>query len=204
MSRALRAGTWLLLVVAVSIPIVVAAFSPLLEWREPIYIVAGFAGIIAMTLMVFQPLLIRGVLFNAQKRSAYIHRWVGTTLLVAIVLHVAGLWITSPPDVIDALLFVSATPFAVWGVTAMWSVFVTVALVAMRHKFRLKMRLWRLSHKALAVITVVTSALHAIQIDGTMETWSKYALCALIVFATLWAIFGSLVGARIGNPLLKK
>ena len=33
-------------------------------------------------------------------------------MAVAVVIHVAGLWITSPPDMIDALLFTSPTPFS--------------------------------------------------------------------------------------------
>lgn len=39
------------------VPIAVAAFSPLLEWRGPVYIAAGFAGILGMALILAQPLL---------------------------------------------------------------------------------------------------------------------------------------------------
>lgn len=184
------AGVWILLFAVVLLPVVAAALSPLLQWRDPIYIAAGFAGVMAMVLMVFQPLLIRGVLPGTKKHAALIHRWIGSALVVVVALHVLGLWITSPPDVIDALLFVSATSFSVWGVIAMWGVFGAAALVLMRRKFRLKMPLWRLIHKALAVVTVVTSTVHAVQIDGTMETFSKYGLCALVVLATAWAIGG--------------
>lgn len=182
---------WITLIGVVAIPVVAAGFSPLLEWREPIYIAAGFAGIIAMALTVFQPLLISGLLSHSAKNARQIHRWFGFALVLTIVVHVVGLWITSPPDVIDALLFVSATPFSVWGVIAMWSVFATATLALMRQKFRLKMNLWRLSHKLLALVTVAASTLHAIQIDGTMETWSKYGLCVLMVCATLWALASS-------------
>jgi hypothetical protein len=44
-------------------------------------------------------------------------------LVVAVVVHVGGLWITSPPDMIDALLLTSPTPFSAFGVIAMWAIF---------------------------------------------------------------------------------
>ena len=53
---------WALLAAAVFVPIAAAAASPLLEWRGPVYILAGFAGIIALGLMLVQPLLIAGYL----------------------------------------------------------------------------------------------------------------------------------------------
>ena len=43
--------SWIGLAIAVAVPIVAAAKSPLLEWREPVYIAAGFAGVIAMSLI---------------------------------------------------------------------------------------------------------------------------------------------------------
>ena len=43
---------WAVFVLAILIPLGVAATSPLLAWREPIYIVAGFAGVLAMGLLL--------------------------------------------------------------------------------------------------------------------------------------------------------
>lgn len=45
-----------------------------------------------------------------------------------MILHVVGLWVTSPPDVIDALLFWSPTPFSFCGVVAMWAVFASALM----------------------------------------------------------------------------
>ena len=53
---------WAALVAAVCVPMAFAVASPLLEWRGPIYILAGSAGIIALGLMLVQPLLIGGYL----------------------------------------------------------------------------------------------------------------------------------------------
>jgi predicted ferric reductase len=102
---------------------------------------------------------------------------------VAVVIHVGGLWITSPPDVIDALLFTSPTPFSAWGVIAMWSIFTVALLAALRR--RLRPRTWRIAHTLLAVVIVVGSVVHGILIEGTMETVSKAALCALVLAATI-------------------
>src|SRR6476619_7860414 len=97
---------WALLAAAVFVPIAAAAASPLLEWRGPVYILAGFAGIIALWLMLGQPLLIAGYLPGLSTyRGRRTHHWIGGTLVVAVVIHVGGLWITSPPDLMDGILF---------------------------------------------------------------------------------------------------
>src|SRR3954470_5846467 len=96
---------WAALVAAFGVPIGFAAASPLLEWRGPIYILAGIAGIIALGLTLVQPLLIGGYLPGLPAyRGRRAHHWIGGALVVAVVVHVGGLWITSPPDMIDALL----------------------------------------------------------------------------------------------------
>ena len=84
-----------------------------------------------MALLLVQPLLVAGYLPGLPRsRGRRMHRWVGGGLIAAVVIHVAALWLTSPPDVIDALLFVSPTPFSAWGVIAMWAVFAAAALAA--------------------------------------------------------------------------
>ena len=87
---------WSAVAAAVILPLIAAAFSPLLAWREPVYIVAGFAGIIGMALLLVQPLLASGDLPGLDGRMGRaIHRWGGIALLLAVGLHIAGLWITS-------------------------------------------------------------------------------------------------------------
>ena len=43
---------WAALAAAICMPIAAAAASPLLAWRDPVYILAGFAGIVALGLML--------------------------------------------------------------------------------------------------------------------------------------------------------
>src|SRR5262245_5926874 len=177
---------WAALAAAVCVPIAAAAASPLLAWRDLVYIAAGFAGIVALGLMLVQPVLIGGYLPGlSAHRGRRAHHWIGGTLVVAVVLHVGGLWITSPPDVIDALLFRSPTPFSAWGVIAMWAIFAVALLAALRRRLGLGPRTWRIAHMLLAVLIVVGSVVHAILIEGTMETVSKVALCALLLVATI-------------------
>jgi len=177
---------WAALACALVVPVAAAASSPLLAWRDPIYIAAGFAGVVAMALMLVQPLLMGGYLpgLSAQ-RYRQIHRGIGGIVVVLVTTHVAGLWITSPPDVIDALLFVSPTPFSAWGVIAMWAIFAVALLAALRQWRRLRPRTFRIGHTSLAVVIVVCSVIHGILIEGTMETLSKAALCLLVVAATM-------------------
>jgi predicted ferric reductase len=192
MRLARAALVWIALATAICVPIALAATSPQLAWRGPVYILAGFSGIVALGLMLVQPLLIAGYLPGVSAyRGRRVHHWIGGALVVAIVIHVAGLWITSPPDMIDALLYASPTPFSPWGVTAMWAIF-AVALLAIFRR-RLRLRAWRIAHMLLAIVIVAGSVVHGILIEGTMETVSKAALCVLVlaaaikVLADLWA-----------------
>ncbi|NVO57255.1 ferric reductase-like transmembrane domain-containing protein [Rhodobacteraceae bacterium B1Z28] len=188
---------WVALTCAVAVPVLAAAASPYLAWRDPIYILAGFAGIVGMGLLLVQPLLAGGYLPGlSTARSRYLHRCVGAALVAAVVIHVLGLWITSPPDVVDALLFVSPTPFSAWGVIAMWAMFAAALLALLRRRLRVRFRPWRLGHATLALVTVVGSVVHVMLIEGTMEIMSKTALCILVLLASaktladmrVWAI----------------
>ena len=104
---------------------------------------------------------------------------------MAVVIHVGGLWITSPPDMIDALLFSSPTPFSPFGVIAMWAIFAVALLAALRRRLGLRPRTWRTAHMLLAIVIVAGSVVHGMLIEGTMETVSKAALCALVLAATI-------------------
>jgi predicted ferric reductase len=177
---------WGALGLAIAVPLAIAATSPLLAWRQPVYIASGLAGVLAMALLLVQPLLAGGYLPGvSMRRGRAVHRWVGVTLVTAVVAHVAGLWVTSPPDVIDALLFRSPTPFSAWGVVAMWALFAAALLALLRHRLHIRPRTWRLGHSALVAVVVAGSVVHAMLIDGTMGTLSKAALCALAFAATI-------------------
>ncbi len=192
---------WGAVATAITVPIAAAAASPLLAWRDPVYIAAGFAGIVALGLMLVQPVLMGGyVLGLSANRGRRLHRWIGGLLVVAVVVHVGGLWITSPPDLIDALLFRSPTPFSAWGVIAMWATFAVALLAAFRRRLRLSPRTWRIGHTCLAVVIVIGSVVHGILIEGTMETMSKVALCALIVAAIIKVLVDLLQWTKKSTP----
>jgi predicted ferric reductase len=180
---------WVALAAAICVPLAAAAASPLLEWRGPVYILGGFAGIIALGILLVQPLLIGGYLPGPSAyRRRRAHLWIGGVLVGAVVVHVAGLWITSPPDMIDALLFTSPTPFSAFGVIAMWAIFAVALLAALRRRLGLRPRTWRIAHTLLAVVIVVGSVVHGLLIEGAMETVSKAALCALVLAAAIKVI----------------
>lgn len=189
---------WLTLAIAIGVPIALSALSPLLAWREPIYIIAGFAGVVALGLLLVQPMLIGGYLPGLsplQRRR--LHRTVGGLLVVTVIVHIVGLWFTSPPDVIDALLFRSPTPFSHWGVIAMWGVAATALLALFRQRLRVHGRTWRIIHTVFALIIVTTTVLHSLLIEGTMETVSKVALCVLAAAMTIKVMVDLRVWAKI-------
>jgi predicted ferric reductase len=172
MGLARAALIWAVLAAAIGVPIALAATSPYLQWRDAIYIAASFAGIAALGLLLVQPLLIAGYLPGLSAfRARRVHHWVGGALVVAVVIHVAGLWITSPPDMLDALLFRSPTLFSPFGVLAMWGIFAVAVLALFRR--RLGLRTWRITHMPLAAVIVGGSVVHGMLIEGTMESMSR-------------------------------
>lgn len=167
-------------VFVLAIPLIIAANSPLLQWREPIYILAGFAGVVGLAALMVQPALAAGWMpWISLSRSRMAHRIIGAVIFIAVVVHVAALWITSPPDVVDVLLFRSPTPFSIWGAVAMWAVFASAAFATFRKRLRVPPRIWRRVHLSLATLIVVCTVVHALQIDGTMGTISKSVACAV-------------------------
>jgi predicted ferric reductase len=193
MPPSLRAALiWAAFAAAVIVPIAVAAASPLLQWRSPVYIASSFAGIAALALVLAQPLLAGGYLPGLPARSGRrAHRWVGAALVAMVAAHVGLLWLTSAPDVIDALLFESPTPFSVWGVVALWATVAAALLAALRRRLRIAPRTWRLAHKTFAVVIVTGGVVHALLVEGAMGMVSKAVLCALVVAATAKAMIDS-------------
>ena len=181
---------WCGLATLITIPIAVAANSEYLQYRGPIYIAAGFAGIVALAVLLVQPLLAAGLLPRLPiQLGRVVHRWSGLVLLLAIAAHVVGLWITSPPDMIDALTFRAPTLFSVFGVVGMWALLAAALLAAIRKKRWLRPQVWRFSHVFAASAIVAASVSHAMLIEGTMGALSKAALCAAVLCALIWTVW---------------
>ena len=192
---------WAALAAVMAVPVLIAAMSPYLAYRNAAYIIGGFAGITALALLVLQPLLAAGYLPVANILTGRRwHRWTGAVIAVCVALHVGGLYVTSPPDTLDALLLAAPTPFSVYGVLAMWGIVVTVILVILRRRSGLAHATWRIVHNALAAVVVVATVIHALQIEGAMETISKWVLC----LAALAATAAALTGLRVIRPLLRR
>lgn len=195
MARA--ALTWAAVGLIIAVAFWFAVTSPLLAWRDWIYILGGVAGVLSLALLLLQPLLIAGVLPGLSPVHA--RRWhfcLGIALLIAVLVHVGALWVTSPPDVIDALLLRSPTPFAIWGVVAMWAVFAAAILGMWRKRLPLSLRSWRIAHTGIAILIVAGTVIHAVLITGTMETLSKLALCTAALFALGFAVVRRRIWAR--------
>lgn len=191
---------WAVPIAAMTVPVLIASASPYLAYRNFTYILGGFAGIVALALLVIQPLLAAGYLPGpgiAKERRW--HRWVGTAIVMCVALHVAGLFITSPVDTLDALLLAAPTPFSVYGVTAMWGIVATAILVVARSRLSISHQTWCLIHNGLALAVVVASVIHALQIEGAMEYLSKWAVCLVALATTAITLFE----VRVIRPLLR-
>jgi len=191
------AALWTALLAVAALALGLSATSPLLAWRHPVYILAGLSGVLALALLMFQPLLAAGLLPGLPAyRGRRVHRWIGAAIVGAVVVHVGGLWVTSPPDVVDVLLFRSPAPFSPWGAVALWAVLAAGALAAFRTTLALRPRTWRKLHTCAAIVAVIGTVGHALLIEGTMETVSKTILCVLALAATAKGI----VTLRIWSP----
>lgn len=198
-TRLRAAALWIVVAALVVVPLTLAGFSPLLAYRDAPYIAAGFAGAAVLAGLLVQPLLGLGTLPQlsiANARRA--HRILGPLIALGVAVHVGGLYLTSPPDTIDALLLVSPTPFSVWGVLAMVGVIIALALAGMRKRLGLKR--WRAVHYSVTALIVFGSVIHALLISGTMEYWSKLALC-IAVLATTGI---GMIYIRVLRPLIKQ
>lgn len=171
------------------VPLGLALASPLLQWRDPVYILSGVAAVGALWVLLLQPLLGLGAVPGlGDVRARGLHRIAGLCLVALVVVHVGGLWITSPPDVVDALLFRSPTPFSVYGVLAMWAVFATALLALFWRRVRIRPRVWRRLHVCLGLGISGGTVVHAVLIEGTMEPVSKVILCAAVLAVALWSV----------------
>ena len=179
---------WTALCAVMIAPVLFATTSPFLSGRSVAYLIGGFAGIVALSVLFVQPILAMGILPRMPPpKSRKWHRTLGAVLVGLVVVHVGGLYLTSPPDTLDALLLVSPTPFSVYGVIAMWVTFATAGLALLRKKMRL--RVWTFIHTAMALIIVIGTVIHAMQIQGAMEPVSKWSICIAALLASGAAVW---------------
>ena len=151
--------------------------------------------------MLLQPLLAAGYLPGLRLFQARnLHRWIGMVIVAGVALHIGGLYLTSPPDALDALLLVSPTPFSIYGVIGMWGLVLTVVLVVVRTRLELRPRLWRLVHNGVVAVVVASSVAHALMIDGTMGAISKQLLCVAIIAALAVVT----LHLRVIRPMMQK
>ena len=169
--RMLTRTLWVLLGLIVLLPFIQAAMSPLQLSRNPAYIIGGLAGVAALAMLLIQPLFAAGYMPGVHRlRQQRWHRWIGATFGLALLVHIGGLYLTSPDDVSDALLLVSPTPFSVYGVIGLWSAVATILLVLIRRRMRLGVSAWKIVHNILGLVVVVASVVPVSYTHLTLPT----------------------------------
>ncbi len=188
---------WAAVALLCAVPPWIAMQSPYLASRDMIYASASVGGIAGLALLLIQPLLAAGIMPGlSQIRARRIHQLGGTLLILCVAVHIIGLYLTSPPDMIDALTLQAPTAFSVYGFVALWSILFTLPLLWIRATRRIAPRRWRTIHNLVALVIVGTTVAHAILIEGLMGQTSKLVLCIAVIVATL--------GATLYVRILKK
>ncbi|MBO9472238.1 ferric reductase [Shimia sp. R10_1] len=181
---------WGALALLMLAPLLIASQSPYLAYRNLAYILAGFAGIIALLLLFVQPLLAAGHLPGLRPRTSRLwHRATGSLILIAVAVHIGGLYLTSPPDTLDTLLLVAPTPFSVYGAIACYGLVITALLVTLRQRLPLRYLHWSILHNTLALLIVISTVMHALLIEGTMGPLSKWLTCGAVLLVTSWVLW---------------
>lgn len=184
--RLRSAASWALVVCIAAAPVAIALFSPLQQSRSAPYVVGGVSGIVALALLLLQPLLVGGYLPGLRSvKARFWHHCIGCTIVLTVFMHIIGLYVTSPDDITDAMLFTSPTPFSVYGVLGFWCVVMMLITVVLRNRSVFSSRLWSLVHNSLALVLVGASVIHALLIEGAMGNVSKVILCVSVVIATI-------------------
>ena len=70
----------------------------------------------------------------------------------------------------------------------MWAVFAAAIIGLLRKRMGARLRVWRLVHTSLVCVVVVSTVVHAVQIEGTMEQISKSVLACIVVIVLGWVI----------------
>lgn len=194
---------WGIVAFVALVPLVAVGFSAQLAWRDPIYIGSGFAGVAALSLMLIQVLLAGRFKFLGISPSAAsrFHLILGQVLVLAVFAHVAGLYLTSPLDVVDVFLLRAPTVYSFWGLLALYALFATFLVAMFRRSVRLRPKTWRKIHGTLAAITAIGTVAHTVLIQGTMEPVSKGILCFAVLAVTAIVVSGLRPPFSFGSKL---
>lgn len=196
------------MIALVILPLVVALVSPLQTGREAIWVIGALAGVLALSLLVIQVLLptpwLRGIIIGDDSR---VHRLLGIAIAVIVIVHVGGLYVTSPDDIADALVLQAPT-YSRLGVLSAWCLALSLGLALARRKLALTYSDWQIVHAFLAVVVVTTAVAHTVMIRGTLDGPVEVLLCGAAVIAVSAAIVHRFVllplqrRARLGRSVV--
>jgi len=126
------------------------------------------------------------------------HRWLATTTVTLVLLHVAFTVLDRPANV--ALLDPLTAPAKARAGEAALVGLVAIGLVSRRRRRRPRMRyeVWRWLHIVLAVVVLVGTVLHIYWVDHLMRNVAVRAVLTLILLGVLVA----LINRWVGRPLM--
>jgi predicted ferric reductase len=195
MNQRMARTAWLgalgaVLVGPVLLRIATAAAEPL--WKQ-LSVASGLLALSALVCAAVLPSRLRSLTRTFGIESVLeVHRFLGATVAVLVLLHLACVVAADPVNV--ALLDVSRAgrpARAAVGATA--ALGALVALAVLRGRLRFAYEAWRWMHLALAAAVLVLSALHVWWLDQLMQDVTMHAVLSLLaglvlaVLAYRWA-----------------
>jgi predicted ferric reductase len=120
-----------------------------------------------------------------------LHRFLGIVTAALVLLHLACV-VASDPTNLALLNFPAAPGRAQNATVATLGLVAIVVLAICRRKFELSYELWRTTHIALAVLVLVTSAMHIVLLNQLMTSssfamvFTALAVAVVAVFAYRW------------------
>ena len=174
------------------LPLALALTDAHLAAGLPALVISTAAGVLAVSALVLQPLLVARLRPSAgalARRQVGWHRALGTIVLALVLVHVGALFVLEVDDTLFALSPDGPTRgrMALLATIALLGV---VALGATRGRLRLSDSSWRILHAYLGVLVIVLGVGHAVLTDGALDGAGTPVLLVLGVAALValaWA-----------------
>lgn len=188
MKSARNRGLWLGgLLVVVFLPAIVYVFGGARDQTSLIDRAVTLTGVQSAGLLVYTSVV--GTRFRAKSSEFGVpfHRWLGTSVLVVVLLHII-LVIIADPNNVTIFTELGNTARGMAAVSALVCILLTLGLGVYRHKLKLNASRWRIAHVMLAWSSAIFALAHILWIDQLVNDplWLVVFMSILLIVTAMW------------------